>query len=149
MLYLIDDGSTDGTFNCLREYKKKYPDNVVIKHFENNHGVSAARNTAISEIRQKKDATVLFLDSDDLLKEDAIWQAAQFFEKEPEVNIASLKILYFDAKEGEHRLNWKFEKCQVVGRDSLTLPVVGLGAMDGGRVAYPKPRRHLDLEMPL
>ena len=100
MLYLIDDGSTDGTFNCLREYKKKYPDNVVIKHFENNHGVSAARNTAISEIRQKKDATVLFLDSDDLLKEDAIWQAAQFFEKEPEVNIASLKILYFDAKEG-------------------------------------------------
>ena len=53
------------------------------------------------EIRQKKDATVLFLDSDDLLKEDAIWQAAQFFEKEPEVNIASLKILYFDAKEGK------------------------------------------------
>lgn len=130
MLYLIDDGSTDGTFNCLREYKKKYPDNVVIKHFENNHGVSAARNTAISEIRQKKDATVLFLDSDDLLKKDAIWQAAQFFEKEPEVNIASLKILYFDAKEGEHRLNWKFEKCQVVDiKENYNYPQFYIGGV--------------------
>ena len=23
MLYLIDDGSTDGTFNCLREYTRR------------------------------------------------------------------------------------------------------------------------------
>lgn len=64
---IVDDGSTDGTWNVIQNYEKQYP-NVVAIHQE-NMGVSVARNNAI---RISKGEYFLFLDSDDWLEEDTV-----------------------------------------------------------------------------
>ncbi|MGL4849517.1 MAG: glycosyltransferase family 2 protein [Clostridium sp.] len=66
-LILIDDGSTDGTYEILKEYEKKYENIKLIK--QENSGPSIARNKGL------KIATgeyIVFVDSDDLLPEDSL-----------------------------------------------------------------------------
>ena len=51
-LYLLDDASTDGSLKICQDYQKKYPDNIIVKHFEENQGVSAIRNYGIRQDRK-------------------------------------------------------------------------------------------------
>jgi hypothetical protein len=44
----VDDCSTDDTLKILCEYKRKYPDRIVIAKHETNEGVSVARNTGLA-----------------------------------------------------------------------------------------------------
>ncbi|MGZ3853115.1 MAG: glycosyltransferase family 2 protein [Flavisolibacter sp.] len=57
-IIVIDDGSTDGTNNALKPYLK-----AIRYIYQNNRGVSAARNRGIRESRGE---LLAFLDSDDL-----------------------------------------------------------------------------------
>ena len=52
-LYLLDDASTDGSLAICREYQRRYPNNIVLKHFETNQGVSALRNYGVSQCRNE------------------------------------------------------------------------------------------------
>ena len=63
----VDDGSEDDTRDILLEYAEKY--DVITVLTQTNKGQGAARNAAI---RNSKGEYVLFLDSDDLLAENAI-----------------------------------------------------------------------------
>lgn len=63
----INDGSTDNSLNILREFKKNYKNFVLIN--QRNKGLSRSRNEAISISRGKY---ILFVDSDDLLRNDAL-----------------------------------------------------------------------------
>lgn len=65
---IVDDGSTDGTLELIKEYSKSHS-HVTIFSFKNNKGVNAARNFAI---KQCKNSYVLFLDSDDSMCENAL-----------------------------------------------------------------------------
>lgn len=57
---LIDDGSTDGSYEKCQEYADKYP---FIRSFQQQHGgVSAARNFGIQEAKGKY---IAFVDGDD------------------------------------------------------------------------------------
>lgn len=59
---LIDDGSTDGSYEKCQEYAKKYP---FIQSFQQQHGgVSAARNFGIQKAKGKY---VAFVDGDDTI----------------------------------------------------------------------------------
>ena len=58
-LIIIDDGSTDGTFNLVNKYLK---DNRIKYFYQTNQGVSTARNYGVSKAH--RDYRV-FLDSDD------------------------------------------------------------------------------------
>ena len=58
----IDDGSTDGTWNILQEWKSQKSNMTVIR--QNNQGVSAARNRGIEE---SKGQYIWFIDSDDYI----------------------------------------------------------------------------------
>ena len=60
---VVDDGSTDGTAALLQ----RYPDVKVIH--QANRGMSTARNRGLDEARGEY---ILFVDSDDLLTDDAI-----------------------------------------------------------------------------
>lgn len=66
-IIVIDDGSTDNTKSIINQIQKKYNnalDNLKIDYiFQNNHGVSDARNNGISH---SKGEYICFLDSDDI-----------------------------------------------------------------------------------
>ncbi len=64
---IVNDGSTDGTQGIIDSYCNKHPHFSCI--FQQNSGVSAARNTGLLAAKGKY---VSFLDSDDLLSENAL-----------------------------------------------------------------------------
>lgn len=79
-VWLVDDCSTDSTPESLKQYSKANPKAVILKT-PTNMGVSAARNLAIDEIMKVADINndiIKFLDSDDILRPDAldkmVWQ---------------------------------------------------------------------------
>jgi len=66
--WIVDDGSTDSTYDIIKEYAAQYP---TIRHyrFDKNRGVNAARNYAIKNCSND---FIIFLDSDDYFIENAL-----------------------------------------------------------------------------
>ena len=62
--FLVDDGSSDQSFEVCKEYKKQYPDKIFIKRIKHK-GVSVARNYAL---KRASGDYIVFLDSDDYIK---------------------------------------------------------------------------------
>lgn len=106
-LIMVDDGSTDSSGKICDEYKKKYPENVVVIHKENG-GVASARNAGLPFA----DGNYLnFMDSDDKFERGAFKQVYQFFTKhETETDICTVPITFFEAYQGPHWQNGKFER---------------------------------------
>lgn len=70
-LIFVNDASTDGTLSKILEYERQYPDDVMVVNLEENRGLGAVRNIALSY------ATAPYIgcvDSDD-------WVEAEMFEK--------------------------------------------------------------------
>lgn len=66
-LILVDDGSTDNSYQCLLRYEQQYPKDVVLYHLERNSGQAVARNIGIAEVTAPY---FLFVDSDDWMELD-------------------------------------------------------------------------------
>lgn len=62
---LVDDGSSDASQGIMREYSSSYE--YISAVFQNNEGVSSARNAGIKKANGKY---ICFIDSDDVLTED-------------------------------------------------------------------------------
>lgn len=60
-IILVDDGSTDGSFEMCENYAKKYPDFIRVIH-KDNGGLSSARNAGIEKA---KGDYIIFPDPDD------------------------------------------------------------------------------------
>lgn len=65
-IIVIDDGSTDRTFQIIENYKKKYP-NIIRGIHTDNYGVTSARLTGI---KMAKGDYIGFVDSDDIIEND-------------------------------------------------------------------------------
>lgn len=66
-IIIVNDGSTDGSLIICEDYESKYNDVRVIT--QTNQGLSGARNTGI---KYSQGDYILFLDSDDFLKESTL-----------------------------------------------------------------------------
>ncbi len=138
-LYLIDDASTDGSLKICQEYQKKYPDNIVVKHFEENQGVSAIRNYGIRQCRKCGDVIVSFLDSDDKFGEDVFERVVEFFDEHPDINMATVEIMLFGAMTKDHKINWRFRDKEVVNiQKDYTNPHYYIGGAFVRRTALQK-----------
>ena len=75
-IVIVDDGSTDGTEQMLKEscYKVRY-------HWQENRGDATARNKLIELARGRY---ITFIDSDDLLMPDAVERMVEVFKREPD-----------------------------------------------------------------
>jgi len=66
-IVIINDGSTDGSLAIAEEYEKKNKNIKIIS--QTNKGLGAARNTGI---KVSKGKSILFVDSDDFIKENVL-----------------------------------------------------------------------------
>lgn len=66
-IVMIDDGSSDGTWNVLQKYADKYS-RIEVYHQE-NQGVASTRNNLLDKV---KGDYVLFVDSDDWIEPDMV-----------------------------------------------------------------------------
>lgn len=78
---LINDGSTDDSEEILKEYEKSNPKTVTYYKKE-NAGIADTRNLGISKAKGKY---ILFVDSDDYIKENLIKDLRTYMEKEIEL----------------------------------------------------------------
>ena len=109
-LILVNDGSPDNSEEICLKYKNKYPNNVVyIK--QKNSGVSAARNNGL---KYAEGELVNFFDSDDIWDKHTFKDVYKNYKKNRNIKIFSCKLIFFDARKGNHPLNYKYSKNKVV-----------------------------------
>lgn len=87
----VNDGSTDGSLEVLREYESKYVNIRVID--KENGGVSSARNVGLQEAKGKY---IWFIDSDDCIQTNCLRQFKEFFQKN---QADAIKIHYTSVNE--------------------------------------------------
>lgn len=81
---IIDDGSTDTSLDIINEYKDK-----IIYFYQDNSGVSAARNKGIG---LSKGELIAFLDSDDLWYPEKLQVQVDAYLKEPEAALIHTEV---------------------------------------------------------
>lgn len=102
-IILIDDGSTDDTFQFLEKLVKSFPQIRLYKHNINKGSAAAARNTGIDLSRNN----VLFtLDSDNVLQKDSI-PLLKSFMLENRVDVVNFgEIKYFKTTTNDITHSW-------------------------------------------
>lgn len=91
-IILVDDGSTDGSWDVIRRYAAQYPNVVALRH-ERNRGGGAARNTGIRAARHD---LLFVLDSDDLLAGNgALLRAVELLIADPSIDGLVSGTTYF------------------------------------------------------
>ena len=129
-LILLDDASTDGSFAICEQYQKQYPKQILVKHYDTNQGVSALRNEGVRIAGEMGDELITFLDSDDKLADDAMEKAKMYFESHEDVSVAAIAVKYFGTRDGEQRLNWRFQEMDVVDiKKQYTFPHYYVGGV--------------------
>ena len=83
-LILINDGSTDKSEKICKKYLEQYPDNIIYQYQE-NAGVSNARNEGIKYINSKY---TIFFDPDDVWDKNAFKEFDNFFTSNEDVKLA-------------------------------------------------------------
>lgn len=97
-LIITNDGSSDGTQNIL----ESYTDNRIRIISQSNKGVSAARNTALA---QMKGDYFTFLDADDLLPKQSLEMRMFFAEQNPAIDFVGGGVHFFN----ENGIKWTWQ----------------------------------------
>jgi glycosyltransferase involved in cell wall biosynthesis len=92
-VWIVDDGSTDHTEQVAKLYQIK--DKRIKYHYQENHGLSNARNTGLS---LSTGEYLQFLDADDLISKHKLELQVRHLEENPEISISYCQTWYFDTK---------------------------------------------------
>lgn len=105
-LIIVDDCSTDDTFNVLQSFKKKNEgiDITIIKHVVNK-GDGAARNTAIEA---SKNELFFCLDADNILRPGSVRPLANKLLKDKADAASFQELHYFKENPSKIELKWHF-----------------------------------------
>ena len=109
-IILINDGSTDNSEEICLKYQMEYSNNIIYKKIEHG-GVSRARNVGLEFA---KGEFINFLDADDKWDSQAFAYVLLFFKNNIDVDIAAGRLLFFEAINAYHPLDYKFYETRVV-----------------------------------
>lgn len=90
---IVDDGSTDGTWDLISFYRNK-DERIRAIRFDKNQGRSEARNAGI---REAKTDILMMMDADDLASENRVADTIAFFKKNPRADIMYGEFQIMDA----------------------------------------------------
>ena len=88
-IWLVDDDSTDGTFELMLSLQTQFPAKICIEQMPKNGGVAKARNWGAL---QSEAALIAFLDADDAYEPQALQVAQAVFEFCPDVSLVRLDL---------------------------------------------------------
>jgi CDP-glycerol glycerophosphotransferase (TagB/SpsB family)/GT2 family glycosyltransferase len=91
-LILVDDGSTDRSSDIIKEWQKKYPNNILYVTTEHG-GPASARNLGLDHVET---SWVTFIDSDDFVNRDYFEEIDSFLQKKHNnIGIISCNRIYY------------------------------------------------------
>ena len=88
-IWLVDDVSTDGTFELMLSLKKQFPEKICIEQMPKNGGVAKARNWGAL---QSEEEFIAFLDADDAYEPQALQVAQAVMDFCPDVSLVRLDL---------------------------------------------------------
>ncbi len=94
-LILCDDGSGDNTYAIADEYRRKYPDRIVLLRNESNTGLNHTLNRCLEVATGDY---VARMDGDDISLPDRFEKQVMFLDAHPEYTIVSTPMIFFDEK---------------------------------------------------
>lgn len=92
-LILCDDGSSDNTYYLADQYRRKYPDKIILLKNDSNRGLNATLNRCLSVAKGKYIAR---MDGDDRCSRFRFERELEAFRKNPKLSIVSTDMEYFD-----------------------------------------------------
>lgn len=102
-IILINDGSTDNSYDICREYSTKFNNIVLIN--QKNKGVSITRNNGLKIAKGKY---ILFLDSDDFVEGNLCSKIYKFFEKHyNEIDILTYPLINYENNKQKPHFRYK------------------------------------------
>lgn len=104
-LVIVDDGSSDSTFEIAKSYESK--DSRVKALTKVNGGQGIARNYGVEH---SSGEYILFVDSDDLISSGYISKAVAEMERDSEVKVVTCRGEFFDGRTGSWRLKTYTQK---------------------------------------
>ncbi len=93
-LYVVDNGSTDGSVNAIKE---NYGNQITLIENKENLGGSGGFNTGLRQVYEKGYSFLMCIDNDALLDERAIGNLHEFLLQHPEVGMAGAKVYHLEA----------------------------------------------------
>ncbi len=90
-IFVVDNGSLDGSAELLKEYQSRYPDIIKPIFFTENTGTTFSRNSAI---KQATGEFVLVLDSDAYITPECLTHLIEYSRQNPEAGIVVPKLTY-------------------------------------------------------
>lgn len=93
---VVDDGSTDNTWDILEDYTSKDKRIKIVKRNREPKGANVCRNIGITKAKGEH---LVFLDSDDLLAPWAFNERVQYFLSNPNLDVLLSNGLQFNAAE--------------------------------------------------
>lgn len=146
-LLVVDDGSTDNTYEVLKPFLEKYP-NIVYIRLEGNQGPAAARTEAI---RQAKGTYIAFLDSDDVWFADKLKKQIAFMEENGAVFSCTAYAQMDEEGNSLHRICMPPKKTSYKKMLRLSNPIGNLTVMYNqeklGKFEVPKIRKRNDFAL--
>ncbi|MDH2997761.1 glycosyltransferase [Pasteurellaceae bacterium LFhippo2] len=88
-LWLVDDGSTDGTLALAKLFESQVPSKIRVEQMSRNGGVAKARNWGAL---QSDAEFIAFLDADDAYENGALQVAQAIFQFRPETALVRLAL---------------------------------------------------------
>ncbi|MBQ3427191.1 MAG: glycosyltransferase [Clostridia bacterium] len=92
-LIMCDDGSTDDTYDVAEQYRKAYPDKIVLLKNLQNMGLNTTLNNCLSAA---KGEYIARMDGDDLCSPKRFEKEISFLENNSDYAIVSTDMEYFD-----------------------------------------------------
>lgn len=96
-LLVVDDGSTDATYDIIKEYEEKYSQ-ITVLHYATNEGLAINRRRGISAAKYDY---IIFVDSDDTLNPHLIEYLTDMLDKR-HFDLIRYKVRLVDDKPGKN-----------------------------------------------